>query len=163
LSRGRDIIDASIEGRMVMKKSLILLLITVLAAPVAVLADVVSDNNPLSNNSPMGDSNAASDNTATGVSNTKIDFNLKCAKCHGATKSLPKTAKLLGVDPEKLALRGSKMTRDEMIAIIEKGRDKMPGFEKEMTKAQITDIADYIIFMKKRSNIRSSPSSPRLY
>ena len=43
------------------------------------------------------------------------------------------------------------MNRDEMIAIIEKGKDKMPGFEKELTKERIADLADYILFMKEKT------------
>jgi hypothetical protein len=35
--------------------------------------------------------------------------------------------KLSEVDPRKLTLKASKLNRDEMIAIIEKGRGKMPG------------------------------------
>ena len=66
-----------------------------------------------------------------------------CEVPPGEQANLPKTAKVLKVDPGKLALRASKMNREEMIAIIEKGRDKMPGFEKELTKEQITDIVDY--------------------
>ena len=121
-----------------MKKLLVLLVITVLAAPVIELA------------------NAKSDNSA------KVDFNAKCAKCHRATKALPNVAKSLGVDPGKLTLRSSKMNREEMIAIIEKGKDKMPGFEKELTKEQITNVVDYIIFLKKKPTVRSG-SSTRLY
>ena len=128
-----------------MKKLLVLLVLTVLSAPAAVLAD------------------AKVDSSAKVDSNAKIDFNVKCAKCHRATKTLPKTAKSLGVDPGKLTLRTSKMNREEMIAIIEKGRDKMPGFEKELTKEQITDIVDYILFLKKKtSNVRSG-SPTRLF
>ncbi len=127
-----------------MKKLLVLLAITVLAAPVAALAAV------------KGDDSSKGENTA------KIDFNVKCAKCHRATKALPKMAKSLGVDPGKLTLRTSKMNRDEMIAIVEKGKDKMPGFEKELTKEQITDIVDYILFLKMKPNI-SSGSPVRLY
>ena len=115
-----------------MKTLFISLVLFVLAAPAAVLAD------------------------------PKIDFNANCAKCHRANKNLPKQAKLLEVDPGKLTLRTSKMNRDEMIAIIEKGRDKMPGFEKELTKEQIADIVDYVIFLKKRSNVRSGTPT-RLY
>ena len=127
-----------------MKKLLVLLVIMVLSTPAAALADTKIDDN------------AKSDR------NAKIDFNAKCAKCHRANKNLPKQAKFLEVDPAKLALRTSKMNRDEMIAIIEKGRDKMPAFEKELTKEQIVDIVDYITFLKKRSNVRSS-SPARLY
>jgi mono/diheme cytochrome c family protein len=133
-----------------MKKALILLVIAVLVAPVAARVDAMNENNAVSENNVMNDNGA------------KIDFNAKCAKCHRATKTLPKTAKSLGVDPGKLTMRTSKMNREEMIAIIEKGKDKMPGFEKELTKEQITDLVDYIIFLKKRSNIRSN-SSTRLY
>lgn len=87
---------------------------------------------------------------AAALANPRIDFNAKCAKCHRANKSLPKTAKALGVAPAKLALRASNMTREEMVAIVEKGREKMPGFEKELTKEQIADIVDYIIQLKNR-------------
>ena len=57
---------------------------------------------------------------------------------------LPKTARLLKVDPKKLALTASQMSREEMIAITEKGKDKMPAFEKELTKEQIMGIMDYM-------------------
>jgi mono/diheme cytochrome c family protein len=78
------------------------------------------------------------------------DFKAKCAACHGARGNLlPKTARLLKVDPKKLALKASQMNRDEMIAITEKGKDKMPAFEKELTKEQISDIVDYINALKK--------------
>lgn len=115
-----------------MKRLLVLLVITALVAPTGAFAgDVIDPDVKIS-------------------SNAKIDFNAKCAKCHRTTKALPNTAKLLGVHPAKLALRASTMNREEMIAIIEKGRDKMPGFEKELTKEQITEIVDYIIFLKNR-------------
>jgi mono/diheme cytochrome c family protein len=79
------------------------------------------------------------------------DFKTKCAACHGAGGNLlPKTARLLKADPKKLALKASQMNRDEMIAITEKGRDKMPAFEKELTQEQIADIADYIIAIKNK-------------
>jgi len=82
--------------------------------------------------------------------NPAIDFNAQCAACHRANANLPKKAKLLNVDPGQLALRNSKMSRDEMIAITEKGRDKMPAFEKQLTRQQIEDIVDYIIALKNR-------------
>jgi mono/diheme cytochrome c family protein len=62
---------------------------------------------------------------------------------------LPKTARLLKVDPKKLALKGSQMNRDEMIAMTQKGKDKMPSFEKELTQDQIAAIVDYIMAVKK--------------
>jgi mono/diheme cytochrome c family protein len=80
-----------------------------------------------------------------------IDYKTKCAACHGAqAKLLPKTARLLKVDPKKLALTASTMSKEEMIAIIEKGRNKMPGFEKELTGKQITDIVDLLIALRNK-------------
>ena len=77
------------------------------------------------------------------------DYKGKCAACHGAGGNLlPKTARLLKVDPKKLALKASQMNKEEMIAIIEQGKDKMPAFEKEMTKDQITAIVDYVMGLK---------------
>jgi mono/diheme cytochrome c family protein len=77
-----------------------------------------------------------------------------------------KTARRLGVDPRKLSLMASKMSKDEMIAIIEKGNNKMPGFEKELTKERIAGIVDYLVDYRAKK-IRSetiirvkSPASP---
>lgn len=79
------------------------------------------------------------------------DYKGKCAACHGAKGNLlPKTARLLKVDPRKLALNASQMNREEMIAITEKGKNKMPAFEKELTKEQIADIIDYIFAFRKK-------------
>jgi mono/diheme cytochrome c family protein len=84
------------------------------------------------------------------LADPSIDYKTKCAACHGAKANLlPKTARLLKVDPKKLALKASTMNKEEMIAIIEKGRDKMPEFEKELTKEQITAIVDYVVGLKK--------------
>ena len=88
---------------------------------------------------------------AIGLANGGSDFKAKCAACHGAEGNLlPKTARLLKVDPKKLALKVSQMNREEMIEITEKGRDKMPTFEKELTKAQIADIIDYILAFRRK-------------
>jgi mono/diheme cytochrome c family protein len=54
------------------------------------------------------------------------------------------------VSPKKLALTASQMKREEMIAIIEKGKDKMPAFEKELTREQIIAIVDYILSLPKK-------------
>jgi mono/diheme cytochrome c family protein len=80
-----------------------------------------------------------------------LDYKSKCAACHGANANLlPKTARMLKVDPRKLALKASMMSRDEMIAITEKGKDKMPGFAKELSKDQITAVIDYVMSLKKK-------------
>lgn len=84
--------------------------------------------------------------TAAGnaFADAKLDFNAKCSSCHRASKAIIKKAKILNVDPRKLTLMTSKMNREEMIAITEKGKDKMPSFEKELSKEQIADVIDYI-------------------
>jgi mono/diheme cytochrome c family protein len=88
---------------------------------------------------------------AIALADGRIDFKMKCAACHGANANLlPKTARLLKVDPKKLALKASKLSKDEMIAIVEKGKNKMPAFEKELTKDQITAIIDYVMGMTKK-------------
>jgi mono/diheme cytochrome c family protein len=79
------------------------------------------------------------------------DFQAKCAGCHGAKANLlPKTARLLKVEPRKLALKASQMNKEEMIAITEKGKDKMPAFEKDLTREQIVSIIDYIMAIRKK-------------
>jgi mono/diheme cytochrome c family protein len=81
----------------------------------------------------------------------RSDYKTKCAACHGASGNLlPKTARLLKVDPKKLALTASKMNREDMIAMIEKGKDKMPAFEKELTKEQIISIINYVASLRKK-------------
>ena len=79
-----------------------------------------------------------------------FDFKSNCAACHGAGGNLlPKTARMLKADPRKLALKASTLSRDEMIATVEKGRNKMPAFEKELTKEQIAGIVDYVRGLRK--------------
>lgn len=81
----------------------------------------------------------------------RTDFNGNCAACHGANANLlPRTARIVKASPQKLALKASKMDKDEMMAITEKGRDKMPGFEKQLTREQITAIVDFIMSVKIR-------------
>jgi mono/diheme cytochrome c family protein len=80
-----------------------------------------------------------------------LDYKAKCAACHGpSVNSVPRTARLLKADPRKLALKTSSMNREEMIAIAEKGKDKMPSFEKELTKDQIGAIIDYVMAQKNK-------------
>ena len=104
-----------------MKKLSILFILIMFAAPAVVLAD------------------------------GKTDFNAKCNTCHGgSTKTNVRRAMMLKIDPKKLYLAASEMNKAEMIAIVEKGSGKMPGFEKELSKEQITAIVDYIKALKKK-------------
>jgi cytochrome c5 len=109
------------KRRVIMKKILFALVLVLFTAPTAVLADV------------------------------GIDYKTKCAACHGANANLlPKTARLLNVDPKKLALRTSQMNKEEMIAIIEKGKDKMPSFEKDLTKDKVNALVDFLMSLRKK-------------
>ena len=88
---------------------------------------------------------------AFALADAGLDFKTKCAECHGANANLlPKMARLQKVDPKKLALLASSLTRDQMIAVVEKGRNQMPAFEKELTKEQIAAIVDYVTSLKKK-------------
>ena len=87
---------------------------------------------------------------ATAFADPKIDFNAKCAICHRANKAIVKKAKMLNVDPSKLTLMTSKMSREEMIEITEKGKDKMPAFARELSKEQIADLVDYILLFRRK-------------
>lgn len=104
---------------------------------------------------------------AAGLASGRSDYKAHCANCHGANALLTvKTARKLGVDPRKLSLMASKMNKEEMAAIIVTGKDKMPGFEKELTKEQIAGIVDYLLEsrekkIKKESLIRiKAPVTP---
>jgi mono/diheme cytochrome c family protein len=86
-----------------------------------------------------------------GLADGRSDFKAKCAACHGAGGNLlPKTARLMKVDPKKLALKASQMKREDVIAMVEKGKGKMPGFEKELTKDQMVSIIDYVMGLRKK-------------
>lgn len=81
----------------------------------------------------------------------KADYNAKCIACHGGdAKTNTKRAKMLNIDPTKLYLPASQMSKAEMIAIIEKGKDKMPSFEDKLTKDQIIAIVDYVKGLSKK-------------
>ncbi len=81
----------------------------------------------------------------------KADYNAKCTACHGGdAKTNTRRAKMLNIDPTKLYLSASKMNKDEMIAIIGKGKGKMPSFEDKLTKDQIIAIVDYVKGLSKK-------------
>ena len=81
----------------------------------------------------------------------KADYKAKCTTCHGGdAKTNTRRAKMLNIDPTKLYLPASQMNNAEMIAIIEKGKDKMPSFEKVLTKDQIITIVDYVKSLSKK-------------
>lgn len=78
------------------------------------------------------------------------DFKARCSPCHEGSVNMQRKAKFLKVDPKTLDLGTSKLSRDEMITIVEKGRGKqMHGFEKVLTKKKIEDIVDYVRTLNK--------------
>lgn len=71
-------------------------------------------------------------------------YNTKCATCHGADgKGNTAIAKKLGVrdfaSPEVQS-----ETDKELIAITEKGKNKMPAYGNSLKDAQIKDLVSYI-------------------
>ncbi len=84
---------------------------------------------------------------ATGLT----DYNAKCAGCHGAQGNVQtEKAKALKMDVKKLALKISTKDKNEMIAIVEKGKGEMPGFDAQLTKDQIAAVVDYVIALRKK-------------
>ncbi len=83
------------------------------------------------------------------LADARSDYHAECIKCHrGSAKTNLRRAKLLKIDPSKLYLKNSKMNKEEMIAITEKGKNQMPGFENKLTKEQITAIVDFLMISK---------------
>ncbi len=81
----------------------------------------------------------------------QADFKANCDMCHGGSpKTNQKRALMLKIDARKLYLPKSGMNREEMVAIINKGKGKMPGFENKLTKDQIAGIVDYIQGLQKK-------------
>lgn len=79
------------------------------------------------------------------------DYKAQCARCHGAdAKGNAKLATALKVDPAKLNLSAGKMTEAEQVAITAKGKDKMPAFDKKLSKEQIDAIIKHSMALAKK-------------
>jgi thiosulfate dehydrogenase len=88
---------------------------------------------------------------ALALADGKTDFNANCSKCHGGNaKTNTKRALMLKIDPKKLYLQASEMNPEEMVAVIEKGKNQMPGFEKKLTKEKIATLVDYVLSLRKK-------------
>jgi mono/diheme cytochrome c family protein len=67
----------------------------------------------------------------------------KCAVCHGADGA-GKTAKGKKIKVKDVRETAPKMTVEQMIEVVTKGKDPdMDAFGKELTAAQIKDIVEY--------------------
>lgn len=78
-------------------------------------------------------------------------YKSKCAACHGADgKGNTPVAKTLGVrdfaSPEV-----QKETDAELSTILAKGKNKMPGYEKQLKESQIKDLVAYIRELGKKA------------
>jgi mono/diheme cytochrome c family protein len=79
------------------------------------------------------------------------DFNKNCAKCHGGNiRTNAMRARAMKVDIWKMYLPDSPMNKEEMAAVIENGRKKMPAFKEKLSKEQIEGIVDHVLSLKKR-------------
>lgn len=66
-------------------------------------------------------------------------YKAKCQMCHGATGAGDTPAgKAMKVQPLNKSPEG------DMVAIIKKGKGKMPAYDGKLTDAQIKDVATYI-------------------
>ena len=77
-------------------------------------------------------------------------YKAKCAACHGADgKGNTPVAKSLAVrdfaSPEV-----QKETDEELFAITQKGKNKMPGYEKSLNDSQIKDLVAYVRDLAKK-------------
>ncbi len=79
------------------------------------------------------------------------DYNAHCAGCHGAHGNVQtEKARVLNMDVRRLSLKSSTKKKSEVVAIIQSGKGKMPSFNKELTGAQISAIADYVMTLRKK-------------
>jgi cytochrome c6 len=79
---------------------------------------------------------AADDGAAT--------YKAKCAMCHGADgKGDTPMGKKLGLR-DFTSPQVQKMSDDELVGIITKGKNKMPAYENKLSAAQIKDVVTYI-------------------
>jgi len=80
------------------------------------------------------------------LADARIDYNAKCASCHGANALADwEKAKAMKVDLKKISLRVSQMSKSEMTEIVKSGKGIMPGFKNELTEDRISAIVDYVI------------------
>jgi mono/diheme cytochrome c family protein len=77
-------------------------------------------------------------------------YKAKCAACHGADgKGNSPMAKKLGVR-DLASPDVQKQTDDELFAIIQKGKNKMPAYASSLKDAQIKDLVAYIRELAKK-------------
>ena len=79
--------------------------------------------------------------------NAETIYKGKCAGCHGADGTGSAIGKKMGVRDFHSA-EVQKQSDDELSAVIEKGKNKMPPYEKSLKPDQIKELVAYIRTMK---------------
>ena len=76
-------------------------------------------------------------------------YKTKCSACHGKNGAgdtmLGKNLKLRPLGSDEVQERSD----DELFAIISKGKNRMPSFDRKLSKDQIRDLVKYIRLLKK--------------
>ncbi len=76
-------------------------------------------------------------------------YKTKCSACHGANGAgdtmLGKNLKVRSLASAEV----QKQSDDELAIIISKGKDKMPPYDRKLSKDQIADVVKYIRSLKK--------------
>jgi cytochrome c6 len=83
---------------------------------------------------------------AQAAADGKALYDAKCAMCHGkdgVAKPMAKGSANLN-DPKYQEAT----TSDELVAVIENGKGKMPGYKGKMKPEEITAVADYVKTLK---------------
>jgi mono/diheme cytochrome c family protein len=84
-----------------------------------------------------------------GLADGGADFKMRCAPCHG-TRGAGDTK--LGQNLKVRDLGSAdvqKQSDDELVAIIRKGKGKMPAYDGKLSKEQNTSLVKYIRTLKK--------------
>ena len=76
-------------------------------------------------------------------------YKTKCSACHGKNGAgdsmLGKNLKLRALASDEVQERSD----DELFAIISKGKNRMPPFDRKLSKDQIRDLVKYVRALKK--------------
>ena len=74
------------------------------------------------------------------------DYKAKCASCHGADGAGAMAKKMGSRDLNSADFQ--KTSEADVVAVIAKGKGKMPGYEGKLTADQITAVAKYVKTLK---------------
>jgi len=76
-------------------------------------------------------------------------YKMKCSACHGSNGAgdtmLGKNLKLRSLASDQV----QKQSDDELAAIISRGKNRMPAFDRKLSKEQIGDVVKYIRSLKR--------------